>query len=430
MKHLIHKLLKSQFIRKTMIMISGTAGSQAIILLASPFITRLYGPEAFGVLGVFMAVSAIMIPASVFGYPIAIVLPKEDKEAVALTKISLLLSVAVTSFTLIIVWAFGEELLSLFNFAEINDYIFFIPLVIFFGGLLQIFQQWSLRLQEFSVIAKANLYYSFMVQGGIVGIGLFYPVALILITMNTLGRFFKIIFLVIGNMKKRDLKEIYQGPIPSLKTIAYKYKNFPTYRAPEMLISGLSQNIPIVLLSSMFGPAAAGFFTLGRRVMAAPTTIIGKAVGDVFYPRINQAYHSQENLQHLIKKSTFFLAIAGFIPFGLVIIFGPLFFEFVFGSEWKKAGEYARWIALAAFFGFINQPSVKSLPVLSALRFHLVFTIILLLVRVSALFVGSFVFNDDLVAIALFSSSGAILNLLLIIMTIKISGKFNSFSKS
>src|SRR5690606_8930446 len=136
-------------------------------------------------------------------------------------------------------------------------------------------------------------------------------------------------------------------------------------RAPQILINAISQSMPILLLASFFGPASAGFYSIGRTVLGMPTQLIGKSVGDVFYPRIAEAANNGENITRLLTKATLALAAVGILPFGIVMIFGPWLFEFVFGGEWKIAGEYARWLALWSFFAFVNRPSVKSIPVLN-----------------------------------------------------------------
>ena len=110
-----------------------------------------------------------------------------------------------------------------------------------------------------------------------------------------------------------------------------------------------------------------------------------------------------------------------------MILFGPFLFSLVFGSDWFMAGEYARWIALWVYFMFINQPSVRSLPVLSAQAFHLKFTTVTLIVRVLALSAGYYFFNDDLLAVAFFGVSGAILNVILILLTLRISKRKGAF---
>ncbi|MBO1928615.1 hypothetical protein J4731_01440 [Providencia rettgeri] len=47
-------------------------------MLFSPIITRLYGPEVFGILGTFTAILTVITPIAALTYPIAIVLPKSD----------------------------------------------------------------------------------------------------------------------------------------------------------------------------------------------------------------------------------------------------------------------------------------------------------------------------------------------------------------
>ncbi|MCI0590960.1 MAG: oligosaccharide flippase family protein, partial [Gammaproteobacteria bacterium] len=193
------------------------------------------------------------------------------------------------------------------------------------------------------------------------------------------------------------------------------------YRTPQIFINAVSQSLPVLMLASFFGPAQAGFYAIGRAVLGVPSTLIGQSVGDVFYPRIAEAAHNGENLTRLILKATLALAVAGFAPFAIVVAFGPWLFGYVFGAEWVTAGEYARWLALWMFFMFLNNPSVNALPILSAQGFHLIFTIFTIATRVIMLAAGYYVFDSDLVAVALFGASGAIINILLIgIIHIKI----------
>src|SRR5699024_8529577 len=184
---------------------------------------------------------------------------------------------------------------------------------------------------------------------------------------------------------KKDKEIVVDNNDKSLLKLAKEYYDFPLYRAPETFINAISQGTPVLMLTVFFGPAAAGFYTIGRTTLSIPGRLIGKAVGDVFYPRIAQAADNKENMKAMIKKATFLLGLIGFLPFGIVIFFGPYLFSFVFGSDWITAGEYARWIALWTYVGFMNRPSVRSLPVLNAQRFHLIYTIIMLITRIIAL---------------------------------------------
>ncbi|MBP1950546.1 lipopolysaccharide biosynthesis protein [Virgibacillus litoralis] len=426
MKRKILKLTKKPFVRNVIIMASGTAAAQLVTMALYPFITRLYGPEAFGLMGVFMAVVGIIAPIAALTYPIAIVLPKSDRDAKGIIILSLYISTGIAVITAIILLVFHQPVVRLFNLGDIAPFLYLIPIVVVFSGFMQVAEQWLIRTKQFAITAKVAFLHSLIVQGSKVGIGFIYPLAAVLIILSALGNGLRALMMVIF-ARKTDYKQtdIHTKKV-SIKEIATKYRDFPYYRAPEVFLDAASQGLPILLLTSFFGPASVGFYSIGRMVLRLPTQLISKSVGDVFYPRISEAANNGENLTKLIRKATIALGAVGIIPFATVIIFGPWLFSFVFGAEWVTAGEYARWIALWTFFGFINRPSVVALPVLAAQAFHLKFTVFMLITRIAALAIGYYVFMSDLVAIALFGVSGAILNISLILITLHISKNYEN----
>lgn len=146
--------------------------------------------------------------------------------------------------------------------------------------------------------------------------------------------------------------------------------------------------------------------------------MIGQAVGDVFYPRVTEASHRGEDVPKLILKATLALAAVGFLPFAVVVAFGPQLFAFVFGGEWRVAGEYARWISVWMFFQFINKPSVMAIPALKLQKFFLIYELFSTASKVLALFIGFSIFSSDIIAIALFSMFGVFAYVFLIIWVI------------
>ncbi|KXH86085.1 lipopolysaccharide biosynthesis protein [Sporosarcina sp. HYO08] len=426
MKSKLKKILKKPFVRNVIIMATGTAAAQGISLLLLPLITRLYGPEAYGLMGVFMAVVMIVTPIAALTYPIAIVLPKQDEIAKALIRLSLYITLGISGITLFILLLFKQPIVQLFQIEDIAPYLFLIPIVILFAGLFQVMDQWLVRTKQFGTTAKVTFLHALIVQGSKVGVGLFHPMASVLITLSALGTGIRIILLALFT-KGTDIKSFFDinknHEQVSLKAVAKTHRDFPLYRAPQTLIDAISQNLPILMLTSFFGPASAGFYTIGRTVLSVPVQLIGNSVGDVFYPRISEAGNNGENLTKLIKKATIALASVGIIPFGIVIIFGPWLFSFVFGEGWATAGEYARWIALWIFFMFINGPSIKAIPVLSLQAYQLKYSIITIIIRTTALAIGYFIFSSDLVAIALFGISGAVRTFTLTLIIIHKSKK-------
>jgi O-antigen/teichoic acid export membrane protein len=426
MKNIIQSVGKNPFVSNVIIMASGTAAAQMISMLLSPVITRLYGPEAYGLMGTFIAIVMIITPIASLTYPIAIVLPKHNSEAKGIIQLALSVSIVIAGIISLILLVYYQKIVDLFHLNEIGAFLYLIPITILCAGALQVTEQWLIRTKQFKVSARATFMQALISQGSIVGIGFMYPAASVLVITQSLREGLKAILLLLF-IKKSDANNLFEKTKikPSKKTLINTYKDFPLYRAPEVFLNALSQSLPILMLTSFFGPVSAGFYTICKTVLNLPTQLIGKSVGDVFYPRIAEAANNSENLTRLIKKATLSLAAIGIIPFGVIIIFGPWLFSFVFGSAWLNAGEYARWIAIWSYFGFINQPSVRSLPVMFAQSFQLKYTIFMLVVRIIMLGIGYYVFSNDIVAIALFGISGAILNMGLILITLGISKKYD-----
>ena len=92
LQRVIASAYKSRFVRNVAVVASGTAAAQAIGMAFSPLITRLYGPEAFGLLGIYTSLLGVLGPITALTVPVAIVLPKDDDEAKRLAFLSLFIA--------------------------------------------------------------------------------------------------------------------------------------------------------------------------------------------------------------------------------------------------------------------------------------------------------------------------------------------------
>lgn len=412
---IIH-LTKNKFIRSVFIVASGTAGAQAIAMALTPLITRIYGPEAFGLLGTFMAVVSVLTPMAALTYPIAIVLPKRDEDAVKLIQLSLAIALFTSSLVMLIIVIWGKTLSSYFNAEQLTKYLWFVPVAMLFSACYTSLSQWLIRKELFNITAKVSIIQSIINNFTKVGAGLVYPLGGTLILIQTMAQAVSssLLFIAarstfpINNKNKEDIES------KSLKQLAYKYKDFAVFRAPEVTVDAAAQSLPIIVLASLFGPASAGFYTLARSVMGIPSSLIGNSIGNVLYPKLSNTANNQKPIYPLIKKATLLIASIGSLPFLIVIFFGPWLFDFVFGEEWINAGKYAQWLAVWLFFGFANIPSVKVIPIINAQGFQLIFTSITITLRLAAIAFAYQLYGTDLSAIIAFSLIGVLANLFLI----------------
>lgn len=422
MKELFEKatgFFKRPFIRNVAIVASGTAAAQLIAIAFSPLITRIYGPEAFGLLGVFSALVAVVTPIVALTYPIAIVLPKDDVDAKGLAYLSLLVALLISFITAVFLVFAKEWLLTLLDAVEISPFAMLIPITMIFAAFVEVAQQWFIRNKQFSIPAKISVIQALVLNTFKVLIGIFKPFGAVLVIVSTAGQALQAIMLWSklrwgsGINDNRDKYAI--SPFQFFKGLAIEYYDFPLYRAPQVFLNAFSKNLPLLVLATFFGPVSVGFFVIGRRVLSIPSQLISQSIGRVLYPRVSEAAHKGENLRYLILRATIGLIAVGIIPFGICFLFGPQVFSFVFGEDWIRAGEYARWLSIWLFFVFINKPSVVAIPVLKIQKWFLLYEAFSILINMFALFSGYFFFKSDLVSILLFSVVGSILYIWLLV---------------
>ena len=73
---------KSEFSKNVVTLMTGTTIAQAIPIAISPILTRIYSPEDFGMFALYFSILALVGVIATARYEIAIVLPKDDEEAI------------------------------------------------------------------------------------------------------------------------------------------------------------------------------------------------------------------------------------------------------------------------------------------------------------------------------------------------------------
>lgn len=419
---------QNNFIKSVLVIMSGTALAQIITFSFMPIVTRIYGPEPIGVLGVFSAVVAILGPLAALTYPIAIVLPESNKKARSLVKLSLLITTIFGVVISIVFILFSSQIINLFKLEAMSTFVYLLPVFIFFTGLSQVMEQWLIRTKNFKLKAKTAVFQSVFMNVSKVGIGFLKPLSIVLIVIQTAGVLFSALLMFVLS-DKTIINTNEEKSLNDIKRVAVENKDFPLYRAPQVFINAVSQGLPVLLFASLFGPAVAGFYSLGRQALNTPVQLLGTAVQDVFYPKVNELAKEKKKITPIIVKAVLGLFAIGIIPFGTIIIFGPWIFSFIFGNEWFTSGEYARWIALVSLFMLITRPIIVTIPVLKIQGKFLFIEIIGTVGKVGAIFIGVYYFDQAIYAVALFSIASILMYVYLTIHTLYECKKLDEINK-
>ena len=409
-KKLHQKWLRSKFLHNIVTLVSGTAIAQVVGLLFVPWITRLYGPEAFGGLGYFSSLLGFLIPLASLCYPLALVLPKGVTEASILFDLSL--KIAVVASALIAGVFFFIDSVDREFIPFCGSYIL-VPLGVFLSIWVAAYTQWAIRCGHYRLIATITILTA--LTGGVtkVALGYFYPSAISLIMVTIAVLICNLVMLSKNLGGLVSLKEFLSIRVRHC-AIAKKYLRFPVYRMPHGLIAIVSQIAPIFLLTSFYEAKYAGYFALTRTVLSAPVTLVGKAVYDATYPNISRRYNANIENFNFILKITVGLTLVSIIPLVIVFLAGDTIFFFIFGAEWERSGVYAAWMALWFAFNFSNKAIAAAVSVYNMDELLFKNGILNILLCLLGFFVGAICYSSDVVSVALFSLCGIFCQCLLI----------------
>ena len=337
-------------------MVAGTGISQLILILASPILTRLYDPQALGALGLFMSFVAIITICSGLRDELAIVLPNRDSEANEILQLTLFFNVLISIASIIIFLIYGMISAELELNNSLGWYIYLIPFSIFLSSAYQSLSFWMNRKNKFSIISLSKIIQScvvviFQILLGYILIGGFQG----LIMGSLFGQFtaFLLFFL---NLEKQTLKEIFI-PKKSLFNVLKKYIRFPKFSMPGAVINTITTEFPVLIITYTFGLIVTGPFNLAVRVVGLPITVISGAVYQVLVSRVAEL--DRENfklIEPLILKIFAILFVPAIIICFIFSGFLPDLFSFVFGNNWRFAGELASIMIFAYAFKFSISP--------------------------------------------------------------------------
>lgn len=405
----------SPLVRNVLAVASGTVAAQVIVFAFSPLITRIYSPEVFGLQGVFLSLISVFSPVIALRYPMAIIIAETETGAIRLALLSLLIALSTASLLWLILFAGGQTLLQLLGAEGLGSLILFLPLALICIAMQDVADYYAARLGAFRVVGLVEIAQAFMVNFARVTVGLVAPVAATLISITAIGPALKAVLIRVATQEQRC-------PLPSpsrveTRELLKKHRDFPLYRMPTDVLNALSQSVPVLLLASLFSPAAAGLYALTRSVLNLPSNIIGVAIGNVLYVRFAELSRQGQPLMPLLLRCTGGLLALAPIIIGLAW-FAPSVFALAFGEEWREAGYYAQWMALWTGLSLSNIPAIRLAPVIGGQQLLLIANIAILAARTAGMYGTAWSTGDARLAVAIFSIISLISNTLLTLFLI------------
>lgn len=351
---MLSKLKKSEYLKNSFTLIFGTALVQIIPFLLQPILRRLYTDEDFGNFAIYYSIVSVLSVVANLKYSNSIVIPKQQKDAIALLTGSLILNLLFSILLFIVMLWGGTYIFDYFNisgFLKANFWV--LPLGVFLISSNLTFNFWLTRMKKFRGIVlnkgarrlsegTAQLAFT----GGLKKSGL--------IIGSLVGDFINLIIFIFQFKKS-------EGTFKGIKrdTVKSALKDqieFPKYSFLPSFLNILSTHIPVLIVSALYAKSLVGQFDGSRQMLALPLALVSASVSQVLYQKLVELINQGKPILQIVLSN--FLALFGLAFVGTVVVyfFGVEIYTLVLGSDYQLAGEMSQLLIFSYAIRFIVSP--------------------------------------------------------------------------
>lgn len=427
MLRVIKKILNRQggFGRDVTMLMSGTAIGQIIPIAMSPVLTRIFTPSDFALFGTFLSISNILIIVVTGRYDRAIMLPTKRKDALAIVALASAFTIGVCICLFVLFFFFGELISQRLDQPSLEYWLYWVPLLVLFGGFYQILNVFSNRQKKYKLLATSKVVKSGSTVLMNVGVSFLSRGPFGLIFGNITGQFFSF-FVLLKNFLREERTDLYKVRLKNSLKQAKKYRKFPLLDMPSTLMNKSLNDVLVIEINRVFVEVVSGYYVLMRRILAMPISFFVTSFSDVFYQKLSENQDVEimaRQIEGFMKK--LILYFVG--PYFLFVYTSPLYVTFIFGENWSELYKLIYIFSPLFFLNIVLSPFGNVLRIINKQEVGLALNLMksLFIVSVFYLFV---VVNNNLLgffALSLAQSLMGVVNAQIIYW--KLIKKFNPY---
>ncbi len=335
---LFQKLKTNRFFRSLLTLSGGTLVAQAVAILVSPFLTRVFSTYDLALFAFALAIINTFQASINGGYNHGIVVEGEQEEVFSLLKLStvaaILLSALVGIGTFVYISFFSKE-----GYPALMIAVFvFLTLLSF--GLIQTLTAYNNRLGHYKTIAAVGVYRSLSQNLGSLALGLM-----------KLGSFGLLFSYLAGNLAgvrrqakdiREDLPRVFAVPRAQMLDTAKRNRRYPLFTAPSSFVNSFSYSSVTLFIEALFDFNLLAYYSMSMRILGLPLALVSANVGRIFFADASKEFRAAGHFKRTFNKMALFLSAAA-LPMGLVMfLFAPPLSRWAFGPGWEVAGQYIR----------------------------------------------------------------------------------------
>jgi len=357
---------------------SSAAIAQGFMLLISPIITRIYGPEDIGSFGVIVGLGALIGSVGTGRLEHAIPVARDAGEAIQIAILGTYL--ALIASALAVLFALAMPSIGIVKDAGWDHLpMMAIPSIALSLAAFQVINALLLRQRYYGSVGANKIAQGFTTGTAQILLGWFGFGAAGLAWAQAIG------YLSGGLNGIRKLSVrlsvvIRRRGLRLRKTFS-NYKKFPLMLAPAALFNQASQYLPVLALGYVYGLYEAGLYALVIRVCGAPLGLLGQAVAQVYAAEF-RTYLAGGGEQLAARYLVMLMRLLGMgvVVVGVMVAILSYAGTWLFGEKWANIGMVSLLLSPMLIMDFATTPISMTLGYLSRARVQLLWDIGRLLV--------------------------------------------------
>jgi O-antigen/teichoic acid export membrane protein len=369
-----------RFWRSVLVVLTGSAAAQAIPLIGSLIIARLFTPAEFGQFATWIGFVAVGTVAITGRYEMALAIEHDGFARRVATRATLLV-VLCGGILLTLLAALCEKFWLRGAFPP--QLVWLIGPTAAVVAASQTLQSRAAADGNYRDLGIIRIAQAGAITGVQILIGLLDPSAYGLALAHLGGA---IIGVLLAQKRLSVVCDNVIGkPAFSMVEFLYRQRRFPMLALPADLVNTVAAQIPLLIIANRFGADEAGLLALTLRIVGAPIGLLGASVLDVFRRRSASSYALRGECQKEYINTLKILTIGSVFVMIFLLLIAESTFALIFGEIWRKSGTFATWLMPMFALRFVASPLSYMFYVANKQHLDLIWQLALLVTTLASL---------------------------------------------
>ena len=352
---MLKKLIRREGIQNFLKLFSSSLLAQGLTFLLSPLFARLFTPDDFGLVALYLGIFSVLSVLGTAKYEQAIMLPRSDQAARSLFWLVQIISISFALLVLIAVLFSGSFISTLSGNALLGPWLWFLPLSLLFNGLFQGATFYANRNKQYGIMAGSTLTQYSVLNATRLVTGLLRTHFNGLVFSQILSQIVSALYMLARTGKKL-LRADGSLSLEAIKDQAHIYSGYPRFNMLLNFTNNLSGALPIFMFTRGFSAEVAGLYAFGYTFVFRPLSLFSQSTLQVLSQKVIEDHHKGKYVYPSLKKLVTRFFWLGIGPFALLAWLAPALFRLVFTEDYIMAGTFLQILSPWLFMVFLTSP--------------------------------------------------------------------------